>query len=70
MVPPVFTIMTDIRLAVDVDHDEFEAMVKLWCAESGENIEHEWDLKDPYIPPTKLDSNIYWDAFKSAVDEL
>jgi aminoacylase len=70
VVPPDFTIMTDFRLAVDVDHDEFEAMFKRWCAESGENIEYEWDLKDPYIPPTKLDSNVYWDAFKSAVEEL
>lgn len=71
VVPPDFTIMSDIRLAVDVNHDEFEAMFKGWCAESGENIEYEWDLKDPFIPPTKLDgSNIYWHAFKAAVNEL
>lgn len=70
VLPPDFTIMTDFRLAVDVDHDDFEAMFKRWCAESGENIEYEWDLKDPFIPPTKLESNIYWDAFKVAVEEL
>lgn len=71
VVPPDITIMTDFRLAVDVNHDEFEAMFKSWCAESGENIEYEWDLKDPFIPPTSLDaSNVYWHAFKNAVDEL
>lgn len=71
VVPPDFTIMTDFRLAVDVNHEEFEAMFKDWCAQSGENIEYEWDLKDPFIPPTSLDeSNIYWHAFKSAVNEL
>lgn len=71
VVPPDFTIMTDFRLAVDVNHEEFETMFKRWCSEAGENIEFEWDLKDPFIPPTKLDdSNIYWHAFKAAVDEL
>lgn len=71
VIPPDFTIMTDFRLAVDVNHDEFEEMFKHWCTEAGENIEYEWDLKDPFIPPTKLDeSNIYWHAFKAAVDEL
>lgn len=71
VVPPDFTIMTDVRLAVDVNHDEFEAMFQHWCTVAGENIKYEWDLKDPFIPPTKLDeSNIYWHAFKAAVNEL
>lgn len=71
VLPPDITIMTDFRLSVDVNHDEFEAMVLRWCVEAGDNIEYEWDLKDPYIPPTSLDgSNIFWHAFKSAVDEL
>lgn len=71
VLPDYFTIMTDFRLAVDVNHDEFEEMFKQWCTEAGENIEYEWDLKDPFIPPTKLDeSNIFWPAFKAAVNEL
>lgn len=71
VVPPDFTIMTDFRLAVDVVHDDFESMFKQWCVDSGENIEYEWDLKDPFIPPTKLDeSNFYWHAFKAAANEL
>jgi len=69
-VPPNIKIMTDIRLAVDVNHEEFESMVKSWCEEAG-GVEYEFDLKDPYIQPTSLDeSNTYWSAFKSAVSEL
>lgn len=69
-VPPNIRVMTDIRLAVDVDHEEFENMIKRWCEEAGD-VDYEFDLKDPFIPPTKLDeSNEYWQAFKSAVSEL
>lgn len=69
-VPPNIRVMTDIRLAVDVVHDDFENMVKSWCEEAGD-VDYSFDLKDPFIPPTKLDeSNVYWHAFKSAVSEL
>jgi aminoacylase len=69
-VPPNIKVMTDIRLGIDVNHDEFENMVKEWCEEAGD-VEYEFDLKDPFIPPTTLDeSNIYWNAFKSAVNDL
>lgn len=71
VLPPDFTIMTDVRLAVDVNHDKFEEMFKEWCVEAGEDIQYEWDYKDPFIKPTNLDqTNIYWNAFKSAVAEL
>lgn len=71
VVPPEISIMTDFRLAVDVDHDGFETLFKTWCVEAGDNIEYEYDLKDPFIPPTNIDSsNNYWSAFKSAVDDL
>lgn len=71
VLPPDFTIMTDIRLAVDVNHDKFEEMFKAWCVEAGDDIQYEWDFKDPFIKPTNLDqTNIYWNAFKSAVAEL
>lgn len=69
-VPPNIKIMTDIRLAVDVNHEDFENMVKSWCIEAGD-VEYEFDLKDPFIPPTNLDqTNVYWTAFKSAISEL
>jgi aminoacylase len=69
-VPPDIKIMTDMRLAVDVNHEEFENMVKGWCEQAGD-VEYEFDLKDPFIAPTKIDeSNNFWQGFKSAVSEL
>lgn len=70
VVPPEIQMMTDIRLALDVDQDKFEGMFRNWCNEAG-NIDWEWDLKDPYIKPTSIDeTNIYWKAFKSTVDDM
>ncbi len=36
VVPPQFRIVTDIRIAVDVDHVELENTIKKWCEEAGE----------------------------------
>ena len=70
-VPPTFKVTVDIRLALDVDHQEFENMFKKWCEESGEGIVYEFEQKQPKVPPTKTDeSNIYWIAFKKAIDKL
>lgn len=71
VVPPQFSMMTDIRLAVHENHVEFENMFKMWCEEAGENIEFEYELKDPFIAPTKIDNtNIYWTAFQEATQQL
>lgn len=71
VVPPEIVVTIDMRLALDVDHQEFEAMFKRWCVESGEDIEYDFEQKQPKVPPTKTDSsNPYWIAFKKAVDEL
>ncbi|XP_049529285.1 aminoacylase-1A-like [Anopheles darlingi] len=71
VVPPELTVCFDIRLAVNVNHLEFENQLLDWCREAGGGIELEYDQKCPYVKPTKLDdSNIYWVAFKQALDEL
>lgn len=71
VIPPEYKVVVDMRLALAVDHQEFEAMFKKWCDESGEGIVYEFEQKEPKVQPTKLDkSNIYWGAFKKAVDEL
>lgn len=63
--------MIDIRIALDVDHHEFEKMFSLWCEEAGEGIEYFFEQKQPKVQPTKTDnSNIYWLAFRKAIDEL
>lgn len=71
VVPPEYKVVVDMRLALDVDHQEFEAMFAKWCQESGEGIVYEFEQRQPKVPPTKTDkSNIYWGAFMSAVEEL
>lgn len=63
--------MIDIRIALDVDHQAFEKMFRGWCDEAGEGIEFAFEQKQPKVQPTKTDNtNIYWLAFKKAVDEL
>jgi len=71
VVPPQYKVTIDMRLALDVNHQEFENMFKKWCDESGEGIVYEFEQKQPKVPPTKMDkSNIFWGAFKEAVDKL
>jgi aminoacylase len=71
VIPPQYKVTVDMRLALDVDHKEFEAMFKKWCDESGVGITYEFEQKQPKVTPTKTDkTNIYWVAFKAAVDEL
>lgn len=63
--------MIDIRIALDVDHQEFEKMFRGWCDEAGAGIEYSFKQKQPKVTPTKTDdSNIYWKAFSKAIDEL
>lgn len=71
VVPPEYIVTIDMRIALDVDHQEFEQMFRKWCDESGEGIEYTFEQKQPKVPPTKTDkSNPYWIAFKEAVDQL
>ncbi|KAH8419378.1 hypothetical protein KR222_010034 [Zaprionus bogoriensis] len=71
VVPPLLTAGFDVRLALDVNHEEFEAQLHSWMAEAGGGIELEFDQRHPYVPPTATDdSNPFWLAFKSATDEL
>jgi aminoacylase len=71
VIPVEYKMMVDNRLALDIDHVEFEAMLKKWCDESGEDITFSFEQKQPKVPPTKIDSsNAYWVAFKEAIDEL
>lgn len=71
VIPPQFTVVFDIRLAIDVNHAQFEAMLNKWCDEAGGDIDIEYEQKEDFVEPTSLDSsNIYWNAFKGAIDEL
>ncbi|KZC08889.1 PREDICTED: aminoacylase-1-like [Dufourea novaeangliae] len=71
VVPTTLSAVFDIRLDPSVDHDEFEAMIKTWCQEAGENVTYSFEQKNPKIENTKLDdSNPYWVAFKKTCDDL
>ncbi|XP_033327279.2 aminoacylase-1 [Megalopta genalis] len=71
VVPPSLTAIFDIRLDPSIDHEEFEAMIKKWCKEAGENVTYSFEQKNSKVPNTKVDdSNPYWLAFKKACDDL
>lgn len=71
VLPPFMEITVDVRMAVTVDVVEFEKMINKWAKESGERIEIEYLVKEPYQPATKTDdSNIYWKALKQATEDL
>ncbi|XP_013181584.1 PREDICTED: aminoacylase-1-like [Papilio xuthus] len=71
VVPEKLTVVFDVRLAVTVDHEEFENKVTQWCKEAGDGVTFEFEQKNPNVECTKLDnSNPYWVAFKGVCDEL
>lgn len=70
MIPQELSVGFDIRIAPDVDHQEFENMIKSWCEEAGQNVSYTILEKDTPVENTKLDeSNIFWVAFKKACDD-
>jgi aminoacylase len=71
VIPPEYKVTVDMRLSLDVDHQEFENMFRKWCDQAGEGITYTFEQKQPKVPPTNIDkTNLYWSAFKAAVDEL
>ncbi|XP_013107891.1 aminoacylase-1 isoform X1 [Stomoxys calcitrans] len=68
VVPPFMDVCFDIRLAITVDHGDFEKQVRQWCLEAGGDIELYFEQKEPKIQATKTDdSNIYWKAFENCL---
>ncbi|XP_065365133.1 aminoacylase-1-like [Calliphora vicina] len=68
VIPPFMQMGFDIRLAITVDHAEFEKQVRQWCVEAGGDIELEFEQKEPKVEPTKIDSsNPYWVAFQNCL---
>lgn len=71
VIPSMFKMMVDIRVSLDIDHEEFIKMFEKWCEEAGEGITYRFELREDKIPATVLDdSNKYWVAFKKSFDEL
>ncbi|XP_065214153.1 aminoacylase-1A [Planococcus citri] len=71
VVPPEMMVGFDIRVAVDVDHQQFHDLIESWCKEAGDDVHCDYRRKFPKLPPTSLDDkNPWWMAFKNAVDEM
>lgn len=71
VIPPELTLAYDVRLSINVNHKQFETMLDTWCAEAGGNIKIDYEVKEPYIEPTLMDSsNVFWSKFKEACDEM
>ncbi|XP_031625542.1 aminoacylase-1-like isoform X2 [Contarinia nasturtii] len=71
VVPNEMSISFDIRLAIDVNHNDFEEQLQQWCDEAGGGITIKILLNDPEASITKIDhTNPYWVAFESAMKDL
>ncbi|XP_047530872.1 aminoacylase-1-like [Vanessa atalanta] len=71
VIPEKLTASFDLRLALSVNFVEFENMIKQWCKEAGKDVTYEFEQKDEYVPPTRVDeTNAFWVAFKAAIDQL
>lgn len=73
VVPPLMSLVYDVRLAIDQPLDAFEARLREWCREAGgDDVEMLFPMKNAFVAPTdRSDANSYWTAFKSVVcDEL
>nr|XP_018916313.1 PREDICTED: aminoacylase-1-like isoform X1 [Bemisia tabaci] len=70
VVPPAFVATFDCRVAVDVDHTEFEAKLRQMASECGANLS--FRQKMPKIEVTSIDpkTNPWWNIFKNECDKM
>uniref|UniRef100_T1H1B2 Peptidase M20 dimerisation domain-containing protein n=1 Tax=Megaselia scalaris TaxID=36166 RepID=T1H1B2_MEGSC len=69
VIPSRISLGYDIRIALNVDIQQFEKTIAKWCQEAGGDIEIDFEIKEPEIKVTKLDdSNIYWVTFKNTLE--
>ncbi|ALC47906.1 maker258 [Drosophila busckii] len=71
VVPSLLEVVFDLRIALDVDLAAFEQQIRDWCEQAGGGIDLEFEQKDVYVPPTKVDAtNGFWVAFEQATKKL
>ncbi|XP_054729612.1 aminoacylase-1-like [Anastrepha obliqua] len=71
VVPPTLEAVFDMRLALNVDHDDFDRQLRTWCTEAGGEIEIKYEPREPKVEATKCDnSNPFWIAFGKATSDL
>lgn len=69
VVPPLIVAVFDVRVSISIKPEDLINKLKKFCEESGGGIEMEFEQNQPRVEPTKVDNNIYWSAFKKALDE-
>ncbi|XP_037033333.1 aminoacylase-1-like [Bradysia coprophila] len=70
VIPPELSIVFDVRLGADADHDAFEKDINRWCEESGGNITINYLIKDPKAPATPADeTNPMWVVLEKVTKE-
>ncbi|XP_022816505.1 aminoacylase-1-like [Spodoptera litura] len=71
VLPENLTVSFDIRIAPDVDHDEFDDMISKWCKEAGDGVTFEYVVKNPQVKNTKIDGSVpFWDVMKNVVVDM
>ncbi|XP_035428662.2 aminoacylase-1-like [Spodoptera frugiperda] len=71
VLPENVTVSFDIRIAPDVDHDEFDDMISRWCKEAGDGVTFEYVVKNPQVKNTKIDGSVpFWDVMKKVVTDM
>uniref|UniRef100_A0A2A4JVA2 N-acyl-aliphatic-L-amino acid amidohydrolase n=1 Tax=Heliothis virescens TaxID=7102 RepID=A0A2A4JVA2_HELVI len=71
VLPESLSVSFDIRIAPEVDHDEFDKMISKWCEEAGEGVSFEYIVKNPQVKSTKIDGSVpFWDVMKKVVTDM
>ncbi|CAB3243377.1 unnamed protein product [Arctia plantaginis] len=70
VLPENLSVSFDIRIACDVDIDEFDAMISKWCEEAGSGVTYEYHLKNPQIKSTELETLPFWKVLKQVVSDM
>ncbi|XP_075970876.1 aminoacylase-1-like [Anticarsia gemmatalis] len=71
VLPEKLSVSFDIRIAADIDHEEFENMISRWCKEAGDDVTFEYVVKNPQIKSTILNDKLtFWTALEKAVNDM
>ncbi|XP_066909257.1 aminoacylase-1 [Halyomorpha halys] len=70
ILPPEIVVGFDLRIAADVDHKEIENWINDVCKKAGEGVYPEYIQKDPQVPVTVLEGNVYWHAMDTTFKNL
>lgn len=71
VLPEVLSATFDVRIAPDVDLDEFGNMIEAWCKEAGEGVTFEYLVKNPQVYSTKTDGSVpFWNSLVEVIEKM